>query len=113
MTLRSLGYFLFKIPRLELCVTLCPNSVPSVSTALSLTPFAASEFDWIFFDCFNTLIDDFDFYFAERHTTGSNFSIETSLDLVTTPPVPEPETYALMLAGLGLVGFMTRRRRKV
>lgn len=27
------------------------------------------------------------------------------------PPVPEPETYALMLAGLGLVGFAARRRR--
>jgi len=34
-------------------------------------------------------------------------------DMVTVQaaPIPEPETYALMLAGLGLVGFMARRRK--
>ena len=28
-------------------------------------------------------------------------------------PVPEPETYAMMLAGLGLMGFMVRRKKSV
>lgn len=37
----------------------------------------------------------------------------TRLDNVTlTAAVPEPETYALMLAGLGLMGAIARRRNK-
>jgi hypothetical protein len=30
---------------------------------------------------------------------------------ITAAPIPEPETYALLLAGLGVVGFVARRRR--
>ncbi|PTR13654.1 MULTISPECIES: PEP-CTERM sorting domain-containing protein [unclassified Nitrosospira] len=30
--------------------------------------------------------------------------------VVNASIVPEPETYALMLAGLGLIGFLTRRK---
>ncbi len=30
---------------------------------------------------------------------------------MTVTPVPEPETYAMMLAGLGLLGFMARRKK--
>jgi len=32
---------------------------------------------------------------------------------VVTTPVPEAQTYAMMLAGLGLVGFMARRARMI
>jgi hypothetical protein len=33
------------------------------------------------------------------------------VSLSITAAVPEPETYAMMMAGLGLVGFMSRRRK--
>lgn len=36
-----------------------------------------------------------------------------SLSAWAVRPVPEPETYALMLAGLGLVGFAARRAHKL
>jgi len=30
-----------------------------------------------------------------------------------TAAVPEPETYAMLLAGLGLIGTIARRRRRM
>jgi choice-of-anchor C domain-containing protein len=35
-----------------------------------------------------------------------------ALDNVNVTAVPEPETYAMMLAGLGLMGFIARRRKQ-
>ena len=49
---------------------------------------------------------------CDHHTdSGKN---ETHDGKGTTPPyvspVPEPQTYAMMLAGLGLIGFSARRK---
>ncbi len=44
-------------------------------------------------------------------TTNSNDNVCALLDNVSVTAVPEPETYALMLAGLGLIGFSARRRK--
>ncbi|WP_294765792.1 FxDxF family PEP-CTERM protein [uncultured Rhodoferax sp.] len=50
---------------------------------------------------------------ASGYVTGSQYP---NLSLVaanyTITPVPEPESYALLLAGLGLVGTIARRRMK-
>jgi len=39
-------------------------------------------------------------------------TLRGSMDLTTTA-VPEPETYALMLSALGLIGYVVHRRRRV
>ena len=38
-------------------------------------------------------------------------SLDVTLSSIGTAPVPEPETYALTLVGLGAIGFVARRRR--
>jgi hypothetical protein len=59
---------------------------------------AGSSFDYVLgFNDSGTGHDDWDDY-----VVGVNF----------TAAVPEPETYALMLAGLAGVGFMARRRQR-
>lgn len=53
-----------------------------------------------FEDLFNGPFEFNDLSFSFTNTSGS------------PNPVPEPETYALMLAGLGVLGLTAKRRRK-
>ena len=50
-------------------------------------------------------------YKSYNSTTGV-YSDRSQDQLFITTPVPEPETYAMMLAGLGLIGFLGKRRRR-
>ncbi|MDR3323652.1 MAG: PEP-CTERM sorting domain-containing protein, partial [Zoogloeaceae bacterium] len=59
--------------------------------------------------------------FIPYQGTGTSFTVYSTTGLVSgqlvfgtpAPAVPEPETYALLLVGLGLVGFIARRRRNL
>jgi hypothetical protein len=47
-------------------------------------------------------------------SVNPGFEDLTAMDVVgwdLATPIPEPQTYALMLLGLGLVGWATRRQR--
>ncbi|WPB57921.1 FxDxF family PEP-CTERM protein [Xylophilus sp. GOD-11R] len=50
--------------------------------------------------------------------TGKSNGVSTYTGLIAisplniAPPVPEPETYAMLAAGLGMMGFIARRRQK-
>ena len=62
---------------------------------------------------------NFPWYGAGSTLVGNNFAFSYknedyylgAIKVAAVPAVPEPQTYALMLAGLGAVGFMARRRR--
>jgi hypothetical protein len=67
-----------------------------------------------------TLVSPYSFTFVANSSTTTLLFRDTSLntdstdgmlDLVSVTAVPEPETYAMLLAGLGLVGFAARRRK--
>lgn len=59
---------------------------------------------------FSVALGGGDYYFnitgVTTGTKGGAYSVALYAE-----PVPEPETYAMMLAGLGLMGFVARRRK--
>jgi hypothetical protein len=46
-------------------------------------------------------------------TGGDDFYAVSEIQAFGVPAIPEPETYALMLAGLGVMGFIARRRQRM
>ena len=72
-------------------------------TYTQLTPFTTSTLTFT-----PTTTGSYLLWFGEPGTGGNNEGL--LLDNVSVTAVPEPSTYALMLAGIGAVGFLARRR---
>jgi hypothetical protein len=53
-----------------------------------------------------------DYFFVVNGTPNGAFGGSYTLNLNTTPAVPEPSETAMLLAGLGLIGVVARRRAK-
>jgi hypothetical protein len=49
---------------------------------------------------------------AEQNQSTPLLASTSPSQLIVLTPVPEPEIYAMMLAGLGLIGFARRRRKQ-
>ena len=53
----------------------------------------------------------FSFFVNDLSVTAGQTVAVTGTIMSQVTPVPEPETYALMMAGLGALGFVARRRK--
>jgi len=90
------------------------ESADPFSLNLTLSAFAGQDFTYSGAygdDSFGSFAASTDTLAAGVYTLSLFMNEKT--DVVRVAAVPEPETYALMLGGLGLVGFIARRRRKV
>jgi hypothetical protein len=67
-----------------------------------------SELAGAFFTASVRFDDSVVIYSGRMGTVGA----DVAANLVPTVPVPEPETYAMLLAGLGLLAFAARRRKQ-
>jgi hypothetical protein len=58
-----------------------------------------------------SLLTNLNAYAGPSQYSFSLYTSATNQDFLVATPIPEPHTYMMMLAGLGLMGFVARRRK--
>ncbi len=91
----SLGFTLFDFTQ----TVFSTDALPLPLGGLSLASFQWSQF--VYESSLGTV---------QGHLTSLTCVSGCSIEI---PPVPEPQTWALMLAGLGVLGSLSRRRRNI
>ena len=88
--------------------------VPSANATLTFVQAAGKEGFFSPQPFYNTLFSAFTNTVPSVTAHGSGFTITNGGGALNfaAAGIPEPETYALMLAGLGLMGFVARRRSR-
>jgi hypothetical protein len=87
------------------------NGLPSVNAAVTFnaasSPFFVSPPSSSFYDSMSLTVAG-----GAVDQTANGFRIDNGVGSVNfASPIPEPETYALMIAGLGVLGFVARCRK--
>jgi hypothetical protein len=87
-------------------VLLNGHSIGSANGFTSFSNFSAAS-------GFNSGLNTLDFVVTnDGQRTGNPTGLRVEFTASNVTPVPEPETYAMLLAGLGLMGVISRRRAK-
>ena len=87
-------------------VLLNGHSIGSANGFTSFSNFGAAS-------GFNSGLNTLDFVVTnDGQSTGNPTGLRVEFTASNVTPVPEPETYAMLLAGLGLMGVISRRRAK-
>jgi len=91
-----------------------PAFVPSANATLSFVQAAGKEGFFSPQPFYNPLFSAFTNTISTVTPTGTGFTITNGGGALNfASAVPEPETYAMILAGLGLMGFVAKRRGKI